>query len=524
MAKPLLPTQELDFVGLDRQMLLARLRWNASQAFSGWIDYSLACPENVILEAEALLGAMGFSLTNERTRQLTFATVTDRLMMIRKAGPHGLTLSSATAAQVSGVFSLPGGALATKVVTVTAGTRLQAGPAQYEMQATATISIGSNASGSVILENSETQSELVRSDGSADQVVGLSSYPVIDSSVVIAAANGTYRTTRPDNGMAYRSFLEMSGATLGAVVRVDNEGRGYVFFGNGLNGVIPQGNVQITYKTGGGSSGRVVSGASWTFLDAVYDESGSQTTVLFANPAASTGGLDQMSVEEARVRLPMQIRVRERTVNEDDAETTAETTGGIVRATLMTSNHSKSIPEDTGRLYLVALGAQYADTGYYPPAAPTTAQIAAVTAKIARGGEAPVIMGARVTVHAFIARTVNVAVRVHKASGISATAAKAAVTSALQTHFAVANSSGTPLYTVGFGHEMLSSSGVADYELPWSDLFGAIRSTPEIRKIPSDPLNLLLNGAQASVFLKPEEFPVLGALTVYDMDTGGTVI
>lgn len=525
MGKPLLPTQELDLVGLDRKTILSRLRWNAAQGFSGWMDYSLASPDNVLLEGEALLiGGMGFSLINERARQSTFATVTDRLAMIRMSTPHGLRLSSATAAQVGIVFSTPGLVVAPKKITIPIGTRLQSGDTIWETQAAGEVIVGASVSGSVVAENSELQQETFTSYGDADLVLALSSYPVVDSSVAIIAADGTYSTVRLDNGLPYRSFLEMDGATRGALVLTDSDGKGYVQFGNGINGMIPQGMISISYKTGGGSEGSVSVGASWEILDAIYDETGSLVTLLASNAAASDDGIDQMSVEEARIRIPMQIRIRERTVNEDDGEAIAETAGGVVRSAVMTSNHSSDIPEDTARLYLVGRGAQYSDSLYYSPAAATATQVAAVTSKLARGGVAPLIMGVRATVSSFISKTVNVAVQIYKTSGVSGATAKAAVIKALRMFFAVADDKGAPLYNVNFGFQMLDASGVPNYELPWSDLFGIIRAVPEIRKIPADANGLLLNGLRDSVYCLGYEFPILGSITVYDMDAGGATL
>lgn len=529
MRAPLIPSESLDLVHLDRETLDARLRYLAAQASDDWVDQSLASHENVNLQGMGLLGAMGFSLINERARQGTFAQVTDRLSCIRLARPHGLSLTSAEIATVSGYFATPGAVAAPKRIMLPISPqriRLQSGQGLWQLVGSANyeISAGSSQSVALVLEQAETQVATTASSDIADQIIVLGQYPIVESSVQVVASNGTYSRVRADDGLPYKTFLEMAGLTLGFIVLIDNVGRGYIYFGDDINGKIPKGDITVTYKTGGGADSQVTAGSTWTVLDAIYDEDGGQTSVVFVNTAASAGGLDQMSVEEARVRVPARLRVRERSVNEDDVEATAETVGGIVQSALMTSEDSADIAEDEGKLYLVALGAQYTDSLYYPPAAPTTAQKTAVAAALASGGSAPTVMGTSVQVLDAVFLTVDIDVRIYKSTGTSAAAARAAIVKALQMHFAVADSVRRPLFEVDFGFRLKAADGTVNSQMPWSDIFEVIAATSVVDKIPPGSNNLLLNGTQDSVTLRREEFPTLGTVTIRDMDNAGVEI
>ena len=54
-------------------------------------------------------------------------------------------------------------------------------------------------------------------------------------------------------------------------------------------------------------------------------------------------------------------------------------------------------------------------------------------------------------------------------------------------------------------------------ELAWSDVLDVVRDTEGVRKVGDD---FLLNGARADVQLRLREFPVLGAVTLLDGNTG----
>jgi hypothetical protein len=280
----------------------------------------------------------------------------------------------------------------------------------------------------------------------------------------------------------------------------------------------------VSYKVGGGKEGEVSSGSTWQVLDTVYDTDGAQVTVNFATSTSASGGQDEMSVEEAKVRGPLAVRTINRCVNEADFEYVGTTVAGLARAALMTSNHDSTIQEDYARLYVVAYGTAYSDSGYYPPATPTSSQLAAVAALIAEDGAYPALMGVNVGVYAAVFQDIDLKVKIFKEANYTATQVKANITQELQKYFAVADDEKAPLYNANFGYKLKGADGESDYKTSWSKVLNIINDTTGVREISSVDDNLLLNEVRASYLLDALEFSRLGALIVYDMDQGGIEI
>jgi hypothetical protein len=503
----------------------------AFQAIPQWSDFSVNHPENVVLEVQALLGGMIASVINERARQLTYALITDRLAMIRKARPAGYTLSGATAAQVDGTFYLPNGLLATRQITLPVGTRLRVGSVQFQTVAENTIDVGNNASTTMTVENAEGHTDQFSSDEQPNQVLQLSLQDVIEDSlgdaghIYITAGDGQYKDRLDASAAGLKSFHEAGPDDRVFLPLLDNNGRAFLFFGNGINGKIPQGTISVEYKVGGGEDGRVAANAVWAVQDAVYDDIGNAVTVLFQNPADSTGGYNATTVDEARSRAPLAVRTLERCVNEEDFEFAAGLISGIARAAMITSNQDTSVPEDAGYLYLVAYGSPYTDSGYYPPATPTAAQMSGVRALIdAATGGYPQLMGVATTVYAASFTDITVAVKIYKESGYSAAQVKANITTALQKFFAVADDQRRANTSVDFGYKLLDADGEPDYKISWSHVMKAINNAEGVREVSHVTDNLLLNLARQSVILGPSRWPRLSSITVYDMDDSGAQI
>lgn len=533
MPLPLLPTTELDLARLDSKSLLTRSQTLAYQAIPSWTDFSPNYPENVILEWQALLGGMIGGVINERARQATQALVTDRLAMIRMARPYGYTLSGATAAQVSGTFSLPNGALATKAITLLAGTRVQTGNNIFQLTSDNVLLLGSNATGLVTLEHAESDSESFTSSDEANQRIQLTPTDIIVDSddypghFRVTAGDGIYRDHLGDTDDAsaplLTSFLEAGPDDKVFIAMITNNGRAYIMFGDSIHGKVPQGTITVDYKIGGGLDGRVGANATWQVLDQVYYEDGTPVSSLnFNNAAASVGGFDRTSVDEARVRAPLARRTIERCVIEEDFEYAATRVSGVARAAFITSNQDGTVAEDEGHLYVVAYGSPYGAHGYYPPAYPTSDQLASVRTLIAQAtGVYKQLMGVDVTVLSAVLTSVEVSARVYKASGYTTTQVRSNVSTALQKFFAVADDNRAPNPDVDFGYKLLGADGSADYELSWSDVFNAINDAEGVRKVSYATDNLLLNGLHQSVVLSAAAFPLLSTITLYDMDNSG---
>jgi predicted phage baseplate assembly protein len=102
------------------------------------------------------------------------------------------------------------------------------------------------------------------------------------------------------------------------VVEIEDDGRSYVRFGDGILGSLPTGGLKATYRIGNGAAGNV--GA-----EAIAHVVTHQAGILdVRNPLPAQGGTDPESIELVRLYAPQAFRTQERAVTEADYATVAE--------------------------------------------------------------------------------------------------------------------------------------------------------------------------------------------------------
>ncbi|MCK9485530.1 MAG: putative baseplate assembly protein [Dehalococcoidia bacterium] len=112
-------------------------------------------------------------------------------------------------------------------------------------------------------------------------------------------------------------------------LRTDGEASAVVQFGDGVHGArLPNGreNVLATYRRGIGGSGNLDAGQISQLLSRPLGVAG------VTNPEPSRGGVDPASLEEARGRIPLDVRTLGRTVSLRDYEDFARAFAGIAKA------------------------------------------------------------------------------------------------------------------------------------------------------------------------------------------------
>lgn len=519
MPEPLLPQGTLDFTGLVRDDMLSRLQTLFNQVNPEWDDFSAAFPENLLLEGMVFISDIIRGTMEERVRQLNWATITDRLAAIRLGRLAGFTLPGATAATLTGAFSIASGIPATKEIPTPLATRVRTGPSNQPkkyrvLSVDAKIAVG-ETSVQVNLEQAELATELFESTEEPNIELQLDRTPYIDGSAEITAGDGTYTE--------FSSFLGVASTIKAFVVLVDDSGLARVRFGTGINGAIPQGNIQAIYKVGGGVAGEVEANAAWVIEDALSDIDGDPVSLIFTNATASSVGIDALTVEEARVRGPLSLRTINRMVIEEDFEFVATSVPGIARALMATSEIAGEIVEDTGRLEVIAVGTKL-KSGRFAPAAPTTAKLDEIRSLMVEDGPFPPVMGFSFIVVAAELLTINVGVRVFKEANAAPDDVAVAIQDALDDFFAVTLVDGTPNPAINFGARLLGSDGQPDFLIPWSSIFNAVLDAEGVRYISSAANNLLINNAHGSVSVGARQFPKLGLVTIFDQDQGGLQI
>lgn len=218
--------------------------------------------------------------------------------------------------------------------------RLGLSPRSYlkiSFQTSDSVSFSESASllGNVALaSHGETQKDETLGDGDPTKVFQrftLKKAPV--TYVPSAASTGGESSLQVlVNGMLWRevdSFYGQASTDTVYTIRIDDEGNTVVHFGDGENGARPpagRANIVARYRQGLGLDGRVVNESIKNALDKPKGLKG------VINPAASDGGADPESLDEARDNAPATVRTFDRAVSLLDFEDLIKESGEVAKA------------------------------------------------------------------------------------------------------------------------------------------------------------------------------------------------
>lgn len=191
----------------------------------------------------------------------------------------------------------------------------------------------------VIFVQGQTQTEQFTAPLNAAAYTVRLAYPSVINGSVVVAINGATWAEVPS--LVYAAPTEQV-----FEVRLLATGETVVKFGDGLFGAVPaaQGTVAITYRTGGGVAGNIVSGLIATSVTGQITALASPVTVTVTNEQPGSGGLPAQSLDEARTRIPAFIRTNDRAVTLEDYQTLATEFASpagqvrFARATVRTQN------------------------------------------------------------------------------------------------------------------------------------------------------------------------------------------
>jgi len=494
----------LDYTDKDFDSLRERLFALVRTVFPEWSDRSVANFGNILLELYAFVGdVLGFYLDNH-ANESRIVTATQRRSLISLCKLIAYEPTTAAAATADIVFSMssvmPGN------VTIPAGTVIGTldvvDPVDFQLLTPAVIPAG-QLSATHAVEQSASSEDTFTSSRLPDQEFALAATPFLDGSTLIVASNGAYTPVT--------NFLASSSSDRHYVVLVDQNGQARVRFGSGINGAIPVGTIDVTYKTGGGSRGNVLENTIRRIVGAFTDSFGSPVTVLVNNPLRASNGLNAQTEAQIRALAPPSIRAPRNSVAREDFVINAKRVPGVARALMATSNEDAGIQENTGDLYIIPAGGGL----------PSSALKALVTTMVTV--TYPPTLTFLVTVKDPVLKTVDATAVIYLVRGAVAATVKAAVLSNLATFFAVLNPDGTENPLVDFGANLLDQTGTVTGLLAFSDLFNIVRDTAGVVRVGPGTQDFLLNGAHNDVYLGPREFPVLGTVTLINGLTGATL-
>lgn len=493
-----------DYTDKDFDSLKLRLQNLIRSVFPEWTDYNVATFGNILIELYAFVGdVLGFYQDNQALNS-RISTATQRRAVLGLVKLIGYVPATATAATVDVDVVLTASPVNDLIIEAGHGilTAEVTDPIRYQVISDTTVLAGASTAVTLLCENAETHEEQFSSSGLANQEFVLSFTPYIDGSQTVVFGNGGY--VQVDN------FLDSLASDLHFTVIVDQNDRARYRFGNGVNGAIPVSNGTMTYKTGGGSTGRV-DATKLTRLETEFEDTvGLAVPVTsITNAIASSGGNDRETVAQIKVNAPASIRVINRSVSKEDFEINALRLSDVARALMLTSNEDVSVAENSGILFIIPTD------GGLPSASLKTQALTQVTVTF------PSTLTFSVNVQDPIFKVVNVSARIGILQGFDKETIKTDVTTALTEFFAVTNTDGTPNERIDFGGKIKDSAGVIVSELPFSDVFNVVRDVSGIRKIL--PGQFFLNLGAIDVVLTTREFPQLGTITLIDDDTGLTL-
>lgn len=502
----ILPVSD-SYINKDFAALRARLFDAIRSVFPEWTDDATANFGNLLIESFAFVGDVLTYYQDQQARESRWGTVELRRNAIALAKLIGYELPLATEATCDVVMTLTNASALTGSITPVGGvpvvvsTNEVTTPVRGQLDSPVSFAPG-ETSKTFTWRHRLTQSPYTLvSTNRPDQIVRLPFGPFLwDSETVSTSIDGTY--VRVD------SFLDSGPTDKHYRVDVDHNDLATVQFGDGRNGKIPAGNITAVWDIGGGSEGNVEPGGLSVVETELRDVAGTRAYFTVANALRATGGGPREEVAAARVNAPNSLRVLTRTVAREDFEINARRVPGVGRALMLTSNEYVGIDENAGELYIIPVGGGTPSQGLLDD----VYTMCTVTY--------PSTVTFRLEVLAAVYRTVDVDVTVWLREHQTASAVRTAILAALEDYFEPMLSTGEANPSVGFGYEYKDENGDPAGQVPWSDVFNAIRDVSGVRKV--DP-GMTLNGGVTSVDIANYQFPALGTVTIRDGRTGNAL-
>jgi hypothetical protein len=510
----------INYSDKDFDSLRDRLFNLIRSVFPTWTDTSVANFANLIIESFAYIGDVLVFYQDKQARESRFGYTTLRKNMIALCKLLGYQLEGATAASADVVVTItnpdaltgavqPSGGLSTPVIVRTDEVT---DPVRGELDAPVSFAAGETQK-TFTWRHVLTQPRFqVASTGRTDQYYELPITPFLDESEEVSTTiDGAYTRVT--------SFLSSGPTDRHYRVQVDQNDRARITFGDGINGKIPEGDILIDYKTGGGIVGNVEPGALKRMETQLVDVNGVPAVVTVTNALAATGGGPREEVNAARENAPASLRVLNRAVAREDYEIVANQVPGVGRSLMLTSNEDVTVGENRGKLYIIPTTGGDASTALIndtygafgkegQPSPLPDGQVYHTT----------ITFQLEVLTAAYL--TVDVTATVFLADQQTASAVRMAILDALDDLFDPMLADGSANPAIDFGYNYKDSTGDPAGELSWSDVFNTIRDTAGVRKVDQ---GMTLNGAVDDVPLPNWQFPALGTVTLYNGDTGGTL-
>ena len=494
-----------DFVAMVR-----RITQLMQAKFPTWTNHVRAALGSLLKEAVCYVGdQIGYYL-DRAAKEARWSSATQRKSIIEGAALVGYSLDGATAAQATVRFTVTG---ATADVTLPAGTLVVTedlvSPVTFQLLVEQTITFGGAGYVDATVENSLPQEDVVTAAGEQDEKIELTATPFLEASETVTVDGISW--TRVDN------FVDSDDDDTHYTIKVDDDNRATITFGDGRNGLFPSSGalIDVDYKTGGGEIGNVEAGTITKIQGTFADDLGQQVTVTVNNAAAvSVEGANRETVDQAKVRVPAFIQTLSRCVSREDYENLAIQVSGVGRALALTSNEDATVPDGWVYLYIVPDGG----------GAPTGVLKTAVEDYINNNYPTSLIVSWETRDAIYVNISVKVWVYLDNVDESDTVVTR--IRSALDAYFSpVVAETLTPNRNIDFGYYYKDQDGVTDGLLSWSKIANMIEDLDGIRRLgtPDDTKGFQLNDNMDDISLLVREFPQLQYTTIYNGDTGAVI-
>ena len=497
---PLLFPSLLDYTDKDEASLRIRLRKLAKSAFPGWTNFEYANFGNVLLESMANVGGLATYYLDAQAGESRWATAQHRSSLLSLVKLIAYKPRGAKSASVDIKLTfLPPPAHDVVIENGDLWQTESATPVRFEI--VEDYVVPANTVEFIITgAHRLSRSEVFASTGLPNQELVLSHTPFLTENFELADAGGQW--------LIVDDFTDSTALDRHVTATVDSNERATIRFGNGINGSLPQGSIEVTYYTGGGSGGLVEVNTVKTPLGSYTDVQGNPVYFTSTNPAESSGYADIESEAEIREKAPESLRALNRTVSREDFELNAKQVPGVGRALMLTSNEDAAIAENSGILFIVPL------TGSMPSQELKDAVITMITET------KPHTLTFKPTVSDPVYATVAIKARVYLKPKVTNATGKAAILKALQSFFALVSADGSTNTSIDFGFNYKNVDNEPTGELALSTVMNVVRNADGIAKIGDSTSDFLVNLKHQDLPIGIKAFPRLGTVTLTNGDTG----
>ncbi len=485
-----------------RQDIYARAMKVIQTAYPDWSDADVASFQNIIINVVASIGDSVNYYQNATSDNITLATATTRDAAIAHAQSLGYNVRGTAPAEGTVLVTLDRVITSDLIIApqdITFST-LSDPPVEFEVPETTVIRTGVTGSSFYLpVKNAFLTSEIVVSNGSANQTYTLRRSPYIEGSIVVTAGGVAYTPVR--------SLIEAGPTDNFVKVSVTTGDRLLVEFGDGTNGAIPSGQITFQYQYGGGRFGSVETNTIRGFSKPnLKDINGNAYQIVSVTNTESTqGGQDRETIASIKERAPRsRVTASKRTVSHADYVNNAYVSG-VSRVFLMSHRNANLAPNEL-KLIIIPSGAEI------PSAALKTRVLRAVTV------DNPNSPLDQVSVHNPIYKIVNIRGVVQLKQGATRTNTRLEIEKRFKEFFAPEDESGVVNSQVMFGSEYRENG--QEPKIPFGTLFTVLQTAPGVFSVTENPSDFLVNEAHEDVLIGDLEFPKMGTILLVDASDG----